>query len=177
MRKNIFITLLAGMALLLSACGAAATPAPTAMPVATDTAVASDTAMPAAPTDTAAPPPTPSGPAALALGQNSTLGSFLTDAAGMTLYIYTKDSQNGGSSCYGGCAANWPPLLTNGTPTGATGVDASILGTSPRTDGTTQVTYNGWPLYYFAGDKAAGDTNGEGKASVWYVITPAGTQK
>ncbi len=186
MRNKILFTILVGLALVVSACGSA-TPVPTAMPAPTDTVAATDTAMPAAPTtaptDTVVPPtpteipfPTASGPAVVNVGQNTALGSFLTDSAGMTLYIFTKDTPNT-SNCYNACANNWPPLLTSGNATGGTGVTASMLGTTMRTDGLTQVTYNGWPLYYFAGDKAAGDTNGEGKGNVWYVITPAGTQK
>ncbi|HTX79054.1 MAG TPA: hypothetical protein VMC62_05275, partial [Longilinea sp.] len=81
------------------------------------------------------------------------------------------------SNCYGNCATLWPPLLTTGTPTAGSGVDANLLSTTTRTDGTTQVTYNGWPLYYYASDKAAGDTTGENVNSVWFVVTPAGTQK
>jgi predicted lipoprotein with Yx(FWY)xxD motif len=110
------------------------------------------------------------------VGQNSALGSFLVDSKGMTLYLYTKDTPNT-SACYGSCASYWPPLLTSGAPVAGTGVTASMLGSTNRTDGTIQVTYNGWPLYYFASDKAAGDTTGENVQSVWFVITPAGIQK
>lgn len=110
------------------------------------------------------------------VSQNATLGPILVDSMEMTLYIYTKDTP-GTSTCYDKCATIWPPLLTNGAPTAGMGVTASLLGTTNRTDGTVQVTYNGWPLYYFDKDKATGDTNGEGVGSVWYVITPAGTQK
>jgi predicted lipoprotein with Yx(FWY)xxD motif len=114
--------------------------------------------------------------AVLVVGQNAALGSFLVDSKGMTLYLYTKDTP-GTSNCYGGCATAWPPLLTNGAPTASDGVTASMLGSTTRTDGSVQVTYNGWPLYYYAPDKAAGDTTGEGKGTVWYVITPDGLQK
>jgi predicted lipoprotein with Yx(FWY)xxD motif len=117
-----------------------------------------------------------SGGAVVNVGQNSTLGSFLVDSKGMTLYLFTKDKPNT-SNCYGGCATAWPPLLTTGAPTGGTGVTASMLGTTTRTDGTIQVTYNGWPLYYWAKDKVAGDTTGENVQGVWFVITPAGVQK
>lgn len=110
------------------------------------------------------------------VGQNAALGSFLVDSKGMTLYLFTKDTPNT-SACYGGCATIWPPLLTTGAATAGTGVTASLLGTTKRTDGTTQVTYNGWPLYYYAKDKAAGDTTGENVQGVWFVITPAGAQK
>ena len=118
----------------------------------------------------------PSGPAAVNSGQTAALGSFLVDSKGITLYLYTKDTPNT-SNCYGGCASYWPPLLTNGAPVAGTGVTASMLGITKRTDGTTQVTYNGWPLYYYASDKAAGDTTGENVQGVWFVITPSGVQK
>lgn len=143
--------------------------------IATACASATPTAMPAA-TDTMEPPATSLSPAIVNVGQNSALGSFLVDSAGITLYIYTRDTP-GTSTCYSTCATNWPPLLTNGAPTAGTGVTASMLGTTTRTDGMVQVTYNGWPLYYFITDKTAGDTNGEGVQSVWYVMTPAGIQK
>jgi predicted lipoprotein with Yx(FWY)xxD motif len=118
---------------------------------------------------------TPSSPATVNRGQNSSLDSFLVDSKGMTLYIFTNDSPNM-SSCYSTCATYWPPLLTNGPPVAGTGVTASMLGTTTRTDGTVQVTYNGWPLYDYSLDKAAGDTNGQGFKSLWYVITPNGMQ-
>jgi predicted lipoprotein with Yx(FWY)xxD motif len=118
----------------------------------------------------------PKGPATVNVSQNATLGSFLVDSKGMTLYLYTTDTPNT-SNCYGPCAIAWPPLLTNGAPLAGTGVTASLLGTTTRTDGTTQVTYNGWPLYYFQTDKVAGETTGENVQGVWFVITPAGGKK
>ncbi len=124
----------------------------------------------------AAPAPSASSGAVVNVGQNSALGSFLVDSKGMTLYLFTKDTPNT-SNCYGGCAGYWPPLLTSGAPVAGAGVNASLLGTTKRTDGTMQVTYNGWPLYYYVSDKAAGDTTGENVQSVWFVITPAGVQK
>ncbi len=130
-------------------------------------------ASPAAGTPTAG---ASSGPATIDVSQNAALGSFLVDSKGMTLYLYTVDTPNT-TNCYGPCAVAWPPLLTSGAPIAGTGVDASLLGTTTRTDGTTQVTYNGWPLYYFATDKVAGDTTGENVQGVWFVITPAGVQK
>ena len=103
------------------------------------------------------------------LSQGSSLGSFLVDSKGMTLYLYTKDTANT-SNCSGQCLVNWPALLTTGAPTAGTGVDASLLGTTTRKDGTIQVTYNGIPLYYFFKDQAPGDTNGQGVGNVWYVL-------
>jgi predicted lipoprotein with Yx(FWY)xxD motif len=116
------------------------------------------------------------GGALVNVSQNAKLGSFLVDSKGMTLYLFTKDTPNT-SNCYGGCATYWPPLLTTGSPAAGTGVTGTMLGTTTRTDGSTQVTYNGWPLYYYIGDKAAGDTNGEDVQNVWFVITPSGVQK
>ena len=181
--KIVYSALLVFM-LVLSACASAA---PTSMPVSavapgipitgqsTATMAPPASAMPVA-SATMAPPAMPTSAAVVIASQNATLGSFLVDSAGLTLYIYTKDTPNT-SVCYGGCATAWPPLLTNGAPNAGTGVTASMLGTTTRTDGTVQATYHGWPLYYFAKDKVAGDTTGEGVGSVWYVITPAGMQK
>jgi predicted lipoprotein with Yx(FWY)xxD motif len=90
--------------------------------------------------------------------------------------LFEKD-KNGKSACDGACATAWPPLLTNGDPTPGPGVNASLLGTTTRSDGTTQVTYHGWPLYYYAADKAPGDITGQNVDSFgaeWYVI---GTEK
>ena len=107
------------------------------------------------------------------LGSNSKFGSFLVDGKGISLYLYTKDSPNM-PTCYNSCAKAWPPLLTTGKPVAGTGVDISKFGTVTRTDGTTQVTYNGWPLYYYAKDQQPGDTVGQGVGSVWYLVSPSG---
>ncbi len=107
--------------------------------------------------------------------QHHCAGSMLVDDKGMTLYIFEKDTPNT-SNCYDKCATNWPPLLTTGSPVAGEGVDASKLGVTQRTDGTSQVTYNGWPLYYYAKDAAAGDTTGQGVGDVWFVIAPDGSE-
>lgn len=133
-----------------------------------------------APAGTQAPAPTvasgaaaPAAAAQVALGKSDQFGSFLVDAKGMSLYLYTKDSPNT-SVCYDKCATAWPPLLTSGAPVGGDGLDASKFGTTTRTDGTTQVTYNSWPLYYFAKDKQPGDTTGQNVGNVWYLVAPSG---
>lgn len=157
--------LLLVMSIVLAACGgapAAATPVP---PTTAPTAVP--------PTTAPAPQPTPSKPAALQIAQNATLGQFLADDQGRTLYIFLKDTKDT-STCYDACAQTWPPLLTLGQPTAGQGIDASLLGTTQRKDGTTQVTFNGYPLYYYAPDQQPGDTKGQGVKNVWYVISPAG---
>jgi len=166
MKNKLLLFSLTVLALIVSACGAAT---PTAAPATTAPAVP----VTGLATDTPAAVQV-SGPAVVNVGQTAALGSFLVDSKGMTLYIFTKDTPNT-STCYGGCATAWPPLLTAGAPTGGTGVTASMLGTTTRTDGTTQVTYNGMPLYYWIKDKAAGDTTGQGVQNIWYVIDPTGT--
>jgi predicted lipoprotein with Yx(FWY)xxD motif len=110
--------------------------------------------------------------AMLSTGSSSELGSFLTDSAGMTLYLYTKDNI-GISNCYGGCATAWPPLLTQSASAPTLPEDMpGIIGTTTRTDGALQVTYNGMPLYYWASDKQPGDTTGQNVGGVWFVINP-----
>jgi predicted lipoprotein with Yx(FWY)xxD motif len=109
---------------------------------------------------------------------NSGLGSILVDAQGRTLYLWQADT-GPKSTCSGACAAAWPPLLTTGTPTAASGVKASLLGTTKRSDGAEQVTYNQHPLYFFTGDTASGQTHGQGSTGFgapWYVLTPSGSQ-
>jgi len=109
----------------------------------------------------------------VAVTQSDGLGSFLVDENGMSLYAFKKDTP-GISNCYNSCANNWPPLLTDDVPVAGEGVDAGLLGTTERNDGTTQVTYNGWPLYYFKSDSKAGDLNGQGINNVWYVLSSQG---
>lgn len=99
------------------------------------------------------------------------LGALLTDGSGRTLYILTKDKK-GTSTCTGNCASSWPPFTASASA--GSGVDGSLLGTTKRSDGSMQVTYKGHPLYYFAGDSAAGQTNGQGIGGVWFVISPSG---
>lgn len=106
---------------------------------------------------------------------NPTIGKILVNSQGMTLYLYTKDTPNT-SNCYDQCATNWPPLIVTGTPTGGADIDSAKLGTTKRTDGTLQVTYNSWPLYTYISDQTPGDTTGQNVGSVWFVISPAGEQ-
>jgi predicted lipoprotein with Yx(FWY)xxD motif len=104
--------------------------------------------------------------------RNAELGHILVGTEGMTLYRFAPDEM-GESTCYDDCATNWPPLLSEDMEevVGDPRIDAR-LGTVERTDGTYQVTYNGWPLYYFAQDMAPGDTVGEGRGENWWTITP-----
>jgi predicted lipoprotein with Yx(FWY)xxD motif len=111
--------------------------------------------------------PTPD-TSAILVGETAELGQFLTDGAGNTLYLFTKDAP-GTSNCNDDCAANWPPFYADDGVTLPDGV-AGELGEIDRDDGTEQTTYNGWPLYYWINDQAPGDTTGQGVGEVWYVV-------
>ncbi len=108
----------------------------------------------------------------------STLGSILVDSSGRTLYLFKADV-GAESACSGACVTKWPPLLATGRPTVGAGLTASKLGTTTRSDGTRQVTYNGHPLYLFVKDKKPGDVKGEGVTAfgaAWFALTPTGSQ-
>jgi predicted lipoprotein with Yx(FWY)xxD motif len=123
-------------------------------------------------------PKTSSGSPATVGVANVGLGKILVNSKGRTLYLFKHDSSTT-STCFGACAVNWPPLRASGKPTLASGANASLVGTTKRSDGKPQVTYNGHPLYLFSGDNKAGDTNGEGVSafgSLWYAVSPAGKQ-
>ncbi len=105
--------------------------------------------------------------------RSNTLGKILVDGRSRTLYLFESD-KHGKSACSGSCATNWPPLLTKGKAKALGGVKSSLLGTTKRSDGTTQVTYNKHPLYTFVVDKnKPGSTKGEGVdafGAEWYVL-------
>jgi predicted lipoprotein with Yx(FWY)xxD motif len=131
----------------------------------------------ASPTSTPTTSATASG-ATVGTVKDPQLGTILVDAKGRTLYLFEKD-QGVKSSCYGGCASVWPPLTTSGKPQAGPGASAALLGTTSRTDGTTQVTYNGHPLYYYVSDTQPGQTSGEGLnqfGAGWDVLSPAGNK-
>jgi predicted lipoprotein with Yx(FWY)xxD motif len=110
--------------------------------------------------------------------KSGSTGAFLTNASGRAVYLWAKDGMNM-SACSGACAAAWPPVPATGQLTAAGGAKASDLGTITRSDGTKQVTYDGHALYYFAGDSAAGQTNGQGSDSFgakWWLVAPTGSK-
>jgi predicted lipoprotein with Yx(FWY)xxD motif len=118
-----------------------------------------------------------SGSSATVSVANTGLGKILVDSQGRTLYLFVQDTGTK-STCSGGCATAWPPLRASGKPTVGGGAKASLLGTTPRSDGKPQVTYDGHPLYLYQGDSKAGDTNGQavnGFGAPWYVLAPSGT--
>ncbi len=108
--------------------------------------------------------------------RHTKLGRILVDARGRTLYLFEKDT-GAMSSCYGACASVWPPLTTGGNAKAATGVTAAKLETTKRSDGKSAITYDGHPLYTYAGDQKPGDVQGQGLdqfGAEWYALTPNG---
>ena len=106
------------------------------------------------------------------------LGTILVDGSGRTLYLFAKD-QPDQSACAGACAAAWPVAQASAAPKAGSGVKASLLGTIKRGDGTTQVTYNHHPLYYYSGDSGPGQQTGQGLnafGAKWFVVGPAGSK-
>ena len=160
------VALAAAAAVSLGACGTSSTiagvpsPAPVAAPAA---------------------PPAPAAPAGPALTASPTaaLGTVVVDGTGYTLYRFDKDKPKPSkSNCNGSCAAQWPPVLVASAAEAKEvkldGVDAGAVNTVKRADGKLQLTIAGWPVYRYSGDKAAGDTTGQGVGKVWFAVTPAG---
>jgi predicted lipoprotein with Yx(FWY)xxD motif len=117
-------------------------------------------------------------PATVGTAAEENLGTILVDSQGRTLYLFQQD-EGTRSECSGPCASLWPPLRANGKPTVGGEANASMVGTTARSDGKPQVTYNGHPLYLYSGDQKPGDTNGQGLTDfggAWYALSPAGNQ-
>ena len=178
MKKQHIIALTTLAALTaLTACGgsdAATSSAPTVTAVAPTAAPA--TTMPYGyPASTPETSAAPAAPAAPLLGvEDNALGQLLADANGRTLYGLTKDAA-GTPTCVDGCAAAWPPVVVDDS------VDLSSLPSTAsfsivdRPDGTQQLKAGKWPLYYFSGDTAAGEANGQGSGGIWFVVAPDAT--
>jgi len=124
------------------------------------------------------PPTTANGQPATVGVANTSLGKILVDSQGRTLYLFQKDMGTT-STCTGACATAWPPLRATGQPAVGTGGNAALFGTTPRSDGGPQVTYNGHPVYLFSQDQKPGDTKGEGVnafGATWFAVSPTGNQ-
>jgi predicted lipoprotein with Yx(FWY)xxD motif len=127
----------------------------------------------------APPPPPPTAQAAPAQTVGVTtgkLGTFLVDSKGKTLYLFVAD-KGSQSTCNGACASVWPPATTTGQPMAGPNVTQAKLGTTMRSDGKLQLTYNGHPLYYYVADTKTGDTTGQGLnqfGALWWVVAPSG---
>jgi predicted lipoprotein with Yx(FWY)xxD motif len=100
-------------------------------------------------------------------------GNVITDAAGLSLYGFTPDA-GGTPTCTDGCAQAWPPFTVDGDSL-PDGLDASVFSVVTHPDGSTQLAAGGWPLYYFAGDAAAGEINGQGSGGNWFLAAPDGS--
>jgi predicted lipoprotein with Yx(FWY)xxD motif len=139
------------------------------------TGAGSPTTEPESPTPTASESPASGGGETEVESEDSALGTMLVDSKGNTLYVFLQDTGDS-STCTGDCAATWPAFVAKGELKAGGGgdVDESLLGTTKRDDGKTQVTYNGHPLYHFSGDQAPGDTNGQGIGDVWFVVSLVG---
>jgi len=129
--------------------------------------------------------PAASAPSSAASGSGATViktasasgGTFLTDGSGRAVYLWAKDTGDA-SMCTGACAGAWPPVTTTSTATASGSAQASDLGTITRSDGTKQVTYDGHPLYYFAGDSGPGMATGQGSdefGAKWWLVQPSGS--
>ncbi|MBM9508274.1 COG4315 family predicted lipoprotein [Actinacidiphila acididurans] len=160
----------------LSGCGS--TKSSSASSQASDTASAGSSASPSTQeaAATASGSPTASTQATVTTRAVGNLGTVLVDGRGRTLYLFKADTTSK-STCNDGCAVAWPPLLTTGKAKQGQGVQSGLLGTSMRSDGGTQVTYNKHPLYMFSGDSKAGDSTGQGLTQFgaqWFVVNTAG---
>ena len=121
---------------------------------------------------------TSSGQAATVGVANSRLGKILVDSRGRALYLFKADVGTK-SACAGACVVAWPPVRTARRPTVGSGANSSLVSTTARSDGEPEVTYNGHPVYRFAGDKAPGDVNGEGLTAFgaeWLALSPVGDE-
>ena len=156
------------VALTVAACGGGGSAATAAAPPAKSTTTATTTTT----TTT-----TPAKAVTVRVAKSS-LGSILVDSTARTLYLFKADVGSK-SACAGACATAWPPLLATGKPTAGKGLTASKLGTTTRSGGTRQVTYDGHPLYLYVGDTKPGDVTGQGLTAfgaAWFAVSPAGNQ-
>jgi predicted lipoprotein with Yx(FWY)xxD motif len=126
-----------------------------------------------------APGASPAAPAASGTGimvGSTGLGQVLVDANGRTVYLFLADTGMTSNCNSAACVQYWPPVVTTGAPQAGTGVTPSLLGTTMRADGTTQVTYAGHPLYRFVSDQKAGDTTGQGVNGFGALLSPSGAR-
>jgi predicted lipoprotein with Yx(FWY)xxD motif len=125
------------------------------------------------------PPKTANGRSAtIGVENNGNLGKILANSKGDTVYLFKRD-RGTKSACTGACASAWPPVRTSSKPVVGSGLNASLVATTARSDGKPQVTYNGHPLYTYTGDNNPGDANGQGLTAFgggWFAVTPAGNQ-
>ncbi|QCP00198.1 hypothetical protein FCN77_23895 [Arthrobacter sp. 24S4-2] len=168
MKKQLGISLsVVALAAVLAGCGGGAgTSSPTTAEGSTAASAPAESSAPAS-------SPVPAGAAELKTA-SSGAGQIVVDAKGMSVYFFTKDVKDSGTSaCTGSCIVAWPPVLTDSASPAVEGVTATV-GTIPTPEGKKQLTVNGLPVYYYAKDKSAGDITGQGVGNVWYLVGPAG---
>jgi predicted lipoprotein with Yx(FWY)xxD motif len=170
MKRTLLSVSVLALGALATACGGSSSGSNTAAP---SPATTSATTAAAAAQPAEGPVPT------VATASAGKLGTILTDAHGATLYLFEKDTE-GHSNCTGACAEDWMPYTTSGgAPAAAPGTTVSMLATITRADGSTQLTYNAHPLYYYSDDKKTpGSIDGQGNSEyggLWYTVTPSGT--
>ncbi|MEV6209880.1 hypothetical protein [Kitasatospora sp. NPDC051914] len=138
---------------------------------------ASSPAAPNSPSEQSPTSPAPAGGGTgLQTATSSTLGTIVTDGSGYTLYRFDKDTAKPPvSNCNGECAKLWPPVMASDNPQ-LKGIDAKLVSTVTRADGSKQVTLNGWPLYRYTPDTKPGDTKGQGVGGIWWAVTPTGAK-
>jgi predicted lipoprotein with Yx(FWY)xxD motif len=202
MKSKTLLGAICGLALILAACAPAATPPPTLVPttvvteppvtespvatespaatespVATDTSAATEAATEAPSTNETATVGVPvTGEATVNVATVGKYDSVLVNGDGKPLYVFSKDTGTT-SACTGDCTSTWMPLATQGSPVAGTNVDATLLGSITRDDGTKQVTYNGHPLYTFANDTGPDSAAGQGmqdNGGTWTLISSSG---
>jgi predicted lipoprotein with Yx(FWY)xxD motif len=170
MKKHLSIGLSAfALAALLSGCaGGGGTSTSTSAPAPSTSSAPTSSPTTAAPTSSA-----PASAADLMVAP-SKAGQIVVDGKGMSVYYYTKDTKDSGTSaCTGGCLTAWPPVTTTSATPAVEGVTGT-LGTITTPDGKKQLTINGMPVYYYQKDTAAGDITGQGVGGVWYLVAPSG---
>ena len=121
-------------------------------------------------------PSQPADTVTISIKDHDELGAILVDGAGRTLYLLIEDERNR-SNCGEGCTQTWPPLLIEGDASAGEGVTQQVLKSIRRDDGSNQVAYNGWPLYYFSGDETPGDAEGQNSGGIWFVVSIYGGPK
>jgi predicted lipoprotein with Yx(FWY)xxD motif len=174
MRKtSMLTTVLAAGVLVLSGCGSDGSGGTVA---ADSSAGADSSSSAAAPSSSASASASSSADAALSTANNPRYGTIVVDSKGMTVYMFDKDTQgSGASTCSGQCLVAWPPVIADSATPPVDGVTGEV-GSITRDDGTTQMTLDGWPLYYWQGDAAPGDATGQGVQNVWWVLSPDGAR-
>jgi len=168
------IAVLGATALLAAGCGSSksssSTSAASAYPAESETTSSASTATPTSPTRSGV---------TVTVKHASKLGTILAvGSKKITVYMFEGD-KGAASSCSGACASVWPPVTTSAAPVATGKASSADVGTITRSDGTTQVTYKGHPLYFFAKDKDAGDSYGQGVKGFgadWYVLAPSGSK-